>query len=112
VNATDGATVPGKIELPRNFPRSQPEFFDVAVGDDTVWAIGEQHIVQTLRADDQQMIAYNTTGYDNDGFEYRNGFAGGAYQVGVRIGDWVFAGCHCTYSERYGIPSHYSSITG
>ncbi len=112
VNATDGATVPGKIELPRNFPRSQPEFFDVAVGDDTVWAIGEQHIVQTLRADDQQMIAYNTTGYDNDGFEYRNGFAGGAYQVGVHIGDWVFAGCHCTYSERYGIPSHYSSISG
>ena len=112
VNDSNGATVPGKIETPRNLPGRQPEFFDVTVGENTVWAIGEQHIVQTLRASDQQMLAYNTTGYSSNTFEYSGGFAGGAYQVGAHIGDYVFAGCHCTYSVRNGINSHHSSVTG
>ena len=112
VNDSTGATAPGKVDVPRNLPGVQPEFFDVAAGDDTVWPTGEQHITQTLRASDQVMIAYNHTGYNNDDFPYQNGFAGGAYQVSEHIDDWVFAGCHCTYSVRNGIPSHYSSVSG
>ncbi len=112
VTDTNGATKAGKIDIPRNFPRAQPEFFDVVTGDNTVWAIGEQHVVQTLDANNHSMIAYNSTGYTANTFEYSGGFAGGAYQAGERIGDWVFAGCHCTYSVRNGIPSHHSSVTG
>ncbi len=112
VDDTTGASAPGKVDIPRNFPQSQPEFFDVAVGDNTVWPTGEQHITQTVRASDHVMIAYNHTGYNNNDFPYQNGFAGGAYQVSEHIDDWVFAGCHCTYSIRNGIPSHYSSVTG
>ncbi len=111
VTDTTGATKAGKIDIPRNFPASQPEFFDVVTGDNTVWAIGEQHVVQTLDANNHSMIAYNSTGYTSNTFAYSGGFAGGAYQAGERIGDWVFAGCHCTYSVRNGVPSHHSSVT-
>ncbi len=111
VNTTDGATVPGKIELPRNFPRAQPEMFDVAYGNNTVFVSGEQHIVQVLRESDQQMLGWHSTGQKADTFEYTGGFAGGAYQAADRIGEWVVAGCHCTYSERNGYINHYSSFT-
>jgi phospholipid/cholesterol/gamma-HCH transport system substrate-binding protein len=37
-----GASAPGKIELPRNYTLSQPEIYDVAVGDGLVFTIGEQ----------------------------------------------------------------------
>jgi hypothetical protein len=112
VDTATGATVPGKIDLPRNAPGIQPEMFDVEVGDGLVFAIGEQHVVQVLRASDQQMLGYHHTGYSNAGFEWIGGFAGGAYQVGERIGDVIFAGCHCTYSTRNGMDSHYSSFSG
>ncbi|MCP5031434.1 MAG: hypothetical protein GY939_06475, partial [Actinomycetia bacterium] len=111
VDTSTGASVSGKIELPRNQPSKQPEIYDVTAGTDSVWVIGEQHIVQTLRASDQQMIAFNHTGLKADGFEHNGSFAGGAYQVGARIGDYVFAGCHCTYSERKGYLNHYSSVS-
>ena len=112
VDDSTGASVGGKIELPRNYPFAQLEVFDVAVGDDLVFAIGEQHIVQVLAAEDQQMLGYHHTGQRNDGFEWTGGFAGGAYQAGERIGDVVYAGCHCTYSERNGFVNHYSSFSG
>lgn len=112
VDSATGASAPGKIELPRNLPRNQPEIFDVAVGDGLVFAIGEQHIVQVLDATDHQMLGYHHTGATNNGFEYTGGFAGGAYQAGERIGDVVYAGCHCTYSQRNGYLNHYSSFTG
>lgn len=112
VDGVTGASALGKIELPRNYPFSQPEIFDVAVGDGLVFAIGEQHIVQVLNAADHQMLGYHHTGQSNDGFTYNGGFAGGAYQAGERIGDVVYAGCHCTYSERNGFVNHYSSFTG
>ncbi len=112
VDNTTGASVPGKIELPRNWIHSQLEMFDVAVGNDLVFVIGEQHIVQVLRSSDQEMVGYHLTGQRNEGFEWDGGFAGGAYQVGERIGDVIFAGCHCTYSTRFGMDSHYSSFTG
>lgn len=112
VDTASGATVAGKIDLPRNYPVSQFEIFDVAVGNDLVFTIGEQHIVQVLAADDHQMIGYHHTGNTNDGFDWTGGFAGGAYQVGERIGNVIFAGCHCTYSVRNGWVNHYSSFTG
>ncbi|MEM9564347.1 MAG: hypothetical protein AAGA93_17115 [Actinomycetota bacterium] len=112
VDAVTGATSPGKIDLPRNYTVSQPEIFDVAAGDGLVFTIGEQHIVQVLDADDHQMLGYHHTGQVNDGFEWTGGFAGGAYQAGERIGNVVYAGCHCTYSERNGFVNHYSSFTG
>ncbi|MGB5756339.1 MAG: hypothetical protein WBM50_05450, partial [Acidimicrobiales bacterium] len=112
VDGTTGASVPGKIELPRNYPQSQPEIFDVVYGDDLVFTIGEQHVVQVLDADDQRMIGYHHTGNVNDGFAWGGGFAGGAFQGGEKIGDIVFAGCHCTYSVRNGNVNLYSSFTG
>jgi len=112
VNTIDGATVPGKIEVPRNYPRAQPEYFDVAYGDNNVFVAGEQHIVQVLRESDQQMLGYYHTGQTNDGFEWTGGFAGGAFQAAERIGQWIVAGCHCTYSERNGYVNHYSSFSG
>ncbi len=112
VDGTTGASVPGKIELPRNYPQSQREIFDVVYGDDLVFTIGEQHVVQVLDADDQQMIGYHHTGSVNDGFVWQGGFAGGGYQGGEKIGDVVFAGCHCTYSVRNGNVNLYSSFTG
>jgi hypothetical protein len=111
VDDATGSTVAGKIDLPRNYPQSQLEIYDVEVGNDLVFAIGEQHVVQVLDAGDQRMIGFHHTGNSNDGFEWTGGFAGGAYQVGERIGDVVFAGCHCTYSVRNGWVNHYSSFT-
>lgn len=112
VDGASGATAPGKIELPRNYPLSQLEIYDVAVGDGLVFTIGEQHMVQVLNASDHEMIGYHHTGQSNDGFEWGGGFAGGAYQAGERIGGVVYAGCHCTYSVRNGNVNHYSSFTG
>ncbi len=111
VDAVTGASVAGKVDIPRNYPPSQPEFFDVVYGQNNVFAIGEQHIVQVLRESDQQMLGYHHAGQSNDGFEWTGGFAGGAYQAGAKIGDWVVAGCHCTYSTRNGYINHYSSFT-
>ncbi len=111
VDGTTGASVPGKIELPRN-TTSQPEIFDVVYGDDLVFAVGEQHVLQVLDADDQQMLAYHHTGIIGDQFLPQGYFAGGAYQGGEKIGDVVFAGCHCTYSIRNGYLDHYSSEDG
>lgn len=107
VNDQTGATVGGKIEMPRNYPRSQPEIWDVVYGDDIVFAIGEQHIVQVLRSNDHQMLGYHHTGQRGNGFAWSGGFAGGSYQAGERIGDIVFAGCHCTS----GTNNHYESFT-
>ena len=112
VNTTDGATVAGKIDLPRNYTVSQPEMFDVAYGDGNVFVSGEQHIVEVLRESDQQLLGYHTTGAGNNGFEWTGGFAGGAFQSADHIGEWVVAGCHCTYSTRNGNVNHYSSYTG
>lgn len=112
VNDTTGETAAGKLELARNYPQSQPEFYDVVTGDDIVFAIGEQHIVHVLDADDQSLLGYHTTGMVSNQFNAANGaFAGGAFQTGERIGDIVFAGCHCTYSTRFGNDSHYSSFS-
>ncbi len=108
VNDSNGATVPGKTELPRNYPWSQPEVWDVVYGDGIVFAIGEQHIIQVLDSDNHQMLGYHHTGVNNDGFDYTGGFAGGAYQAGERIGDVVIIGCHCTYAAN----NHYESFTG
>ncbi len=112
VNLSNGASAPGKKDIPRNFPRSQPEFFDATYGNDLVFAIGEQHIIQVLEADDHDMTGFHTTGASNDGFEYTGGFSGGAFQVGERIGNIIFAGCHCTRSARNGVLNHYSSFSG
>ena len=112
VSDVDGATVGGKIELPRNYPASQPEIYDVAMGDGLIFTSGEQHVIQVLDPSDHAMQGFAHTGVLNDGFEYTGGFAGGAYQVAERIGDIVFAGCHCTFSERDGNINHYSSFTG
>ncbi len=112
VNAATGATVPGKVELPRNEPGVQPEMFDVTTGDGVLFAIGEQHIVQVLDPSDQSMLGFHTTGIGSNTFDANNYFAGGAFQVGERIGDVVFAGCHCTYSTRNGFVTHFSSFTG
>jgi len=112
VDTVTGATAPGKIEVPRNYPALQPEFFDVAHGDNNVFVAGEQHILQILNESDQAMTGYHHAGGLNDGFEWIGGFAGGAYQVAERLGDLVFAGCHCPYSVRNGNINHYSSGTG
>ncbi|MGH1490854.1 MAG: hypothetical protein ACRBK7_15930 [Acidimicrobiales bacterium] len=112
VDGTTGASVPGKVELPRNWPQSQPEMYDVAVGDDLVFVLGEQHVAQVLDADDQQMLGFYTAGAMEDQFVSPNYFAGGAFQVGERIGDVIFAGCHCTYSTRFGWDAFYSSFSG
>ena len=116
VDDRTGATVAGKIELPRNYPPAQPEMFDVTQGDGRVFVIGEQHIVQVLDPADHRMLGYHTTGQRADAFNWTGGFAGGAYQFGERIGEVVFAGCHCTYSTREinGTTwvNHYSSFDG
>lgn len=112
VDIDTGASTPGKIELPRNLPGVQPEMFDVVAGEDLVFVIGEQHVTQVLNSDDQKMIGWHGTGFSSETFAYSGGFAGGGYQAGERIGDIVFAGCHCTYSERNGKLSHFSSFTG
>ncbi|MGH1492515.1 MAG: putative Ig domain-containing protein [Acidimicrobiales bacterium] len=108
VNDSTGATEPGKIERLRNYPASQPEVWDVVYGDGLIFAIGEQHIVQVLDADNHNQIGYHHTGYSNNGFSYSGGFAGGSYQAGEKIGNIVFAGCHCTH----GTNNHYESFTG
>lgn len=108
VSDVDGSTSPGKIELPRNYPWSQLEMWDVAYGDGLIFAIGEQHVVQVLRSSDHQMLGYHTTGHASDGFTWTNGFGGGSYQAGERIGDVLFIGCHCTS----GTNNHYESFTG
>lgn len=113
VDDATGASAPGMKAIPRNLPTSQPEFFDATVGNGLVFAVGEQHILQVLSPADHTMLGYHHTGYANPGFAYNSGsFAGGAYQVGVRIGNIVFAGCHCTFSTRNGYVNHFSSYTG
>lgn len=111
VDDATGASVPGMKAIPRNLPGSQPEFFDATVGNGLVFAVGEQHILQVLSPGDHTMLGYHHTGYGNAAFAYKGSFAGGAFQVGVRIGSVVFAGCHCTYSERNGYVNHFSSYT-
>jgi hypothetical protein len=112
VDATTGASVPGKIDLPRNWPQSQPEMYDVAVGDGRLIVFGEQHVAQVLDADDHEMLGFHTAGAMEDQFVSPNYFAGGAFQVGERIGDVIFGGCHCTYSTRFGWDAFYSSFSG
>ncbi len=108
VDDNTGATVAGKIERLRNYTPSQPEVWDVVYGDGLVFAIGEQHVVQVLEADNHNQIGYHHTGVSNNGFAYQGGFAGGAYQAGEKIGNIVFAGCHCTHGSN----NHYESFTG
>lgn len=112
VDGSTGATAAGKLELPRNYPASQPEMFDVTYGNDALFVIGEQHIVQVLDPNDHAMRGFHITGSQTDTFEPGGFFGGGAYQVGEKIGDVVFAGCHCTYSTRNGFVNHYSSFDG
>ena len=115
VDTATGASVSGLAARPRNYPRSQPEVYDVAMGDDRVFVAGEQHVVQVLDADSHEMTAFSHTGAvpcAGSTFLYCGSFAGGAYQVAERIGDVVFAGCHCTYATRNGNLSHYNSVTG
>ncbi len=112
VDGTTGATVAGKIELPRNWPQSQPEMYDVVSGDGVMIVFGEQHVAQVLDPVDHDMLGFHTAGAVEDVFASPNYFAGGAFQVGERIGDVIFGGCHCTYSTRFGWDSFYSSFSG
>ncbi len=111
VNDTNGDSIPGLIDLPRNYPR-QPQMFDSAMGDDLLFVGGEQHMMEVVDPDTHAMLGYHHTGYSNDGFEYSGRFAGGAYQVVERIGDIIFAGCHCTVSQVGDDLNHYSSYSG
>ena len=115
VDTATGASVNGLAPLPRNYPRAQPEMYDVAVGRDRVFVAGEQHVLEVLDADGHTMTAFSHTGEvpcAGSTFLYCGSFAGGAYQVAERIGDVVFAGCHCTYAVRNGNVSHFDSVTG
>ncbi len=115
VDAATGASVTGLQALPRNYPKAQPEMYDVAMGDDLVFVAGEQHILEVLRAGDHHLSAFSGTGYNQCNgsyFTYCGSFAGGAYQFAERIGDVVFAGCHCTYATRNGYITHYNSVSG
>lgn len=115
VDTTTGASVPGLAALPRNYPRAQPEMYDVAVGDGRVFVAGEQHVLEVLDAGTHKLTAFSGTGYkpcNGDPFLYCGAFAGGAYQFAERIGDVVLAGCHCTYATRDGNVAHYNSVTG
>ncbi|MGH1492008.1 MAG: putative Ig domain-containing protein [Acidimicrobiales bacterium] len=107
VDDQTGAYVPGKQELTKNDGGAQPETFDVVYGDGIVLMIGEQHMVQVLDADNHSLLGYHATGFA-DGFQWRGGFAGGAYQAGDRIGDVILIGCHCTSGGN----NYYESFTG
>ncbi|MCB0994280.1 MAG: fibronectin type III domain-containing protein [Acidimicrobiales bacterium] len=112
VDLTSGALVGGLRPLAYNDTR-RPEMFDVEVAADKVWVGGSQHFVQVLDANDHRRIGYHTTGFRCNGFNGNScGYIGGGdFQVVEEIGQYVFAGCHCTWEERYGILSHYSSFS-
>jgi chitodextrinase len=117
VDTVTGASIAGLTPLPRNYPKGQPEMYDVAMGVDKVFVAGEQHIVQVLDADGHNMLGFHHTGNQGEAgfgfphFMYQGYFAGGAYQVAERIGDVVFSGCHCTRDIGNSTLSHYSSYT-
>lgn len=102
VDLVTGALVPNQRIVEENITiANRPrKYWDVEFAGDRVWLGGEEHILQVLRGSDRQRLGYHTTGAQSTGFRWVNYFSGGDFQVVEQIGDWIFAGCHCTYETR------------
>jgi hypothetical protein len=101
VDLVTGALVPGQRVVEQNVSLANPrKLWDIEFAADKIWTAGEEHIVQVLRGSDRQRLGYHTTGATSTGFTWSNFFSGGDFQVIEQIGNWIFAGCHCTYETR------------
>ena len=100
---------------PRN-NTARLEVYDVELGTaDRVYVGGSEHMLQMLDAATGTQLAFSHTGYNGceaTRFTWCNYIgSGGDFQVAERIGDYVFAGCHCTRDVVGSSPAHYSSVT-
>ena len=100
IDLTTGLLVPGQDPYEFNYTASQRDIWDVEVANGKVWVSGEQHVMAILDGDTRVRTGYHSSGLKGPAFPYPGWFSGGAFQLVEQVGDWVIAGCHCTYEWR------------
>lgn len=108
VDLDTGAPVPGQITYQFN-TTSQRDIWDVGFAGDKIWVAGEQHVLGVMSPTDRARLGYHSTGLRGPAFPFPGTYSGGAFQVVKQLGDWVIAGCHCTYEWRS--RNNYSGFT-
>jgi len=112
VTTETGATVQGLADRPIN-AESQVDMYDVEYAAGQVWVAGSQHFVAGLDADTHQVDFWQFAGNNcTSVFCWSSSGVGGDFQFVEKVGNFVFAGCHCNDRfDRNGRPNHYSSVT-
>ena len=112
VTTETGATVEGLTPRPINSSR-QTDVYDVEYAADRVWLAGSQHQFVGLNADTHNLDFWQFTGNNcTTVYCWSGAGVGGDFQFTEKIGEYIYAGCHCNdrFNNR-GQPNHYSSVT-
>jgi hypothetical protein len=107
-------TVSGAVATTATVARNsgQIDVYDVEAAGGKLWMAGSEHVLAVMEPFTRQILAWNTAGYVNPQ-NYPNpwqggGGLGGDFQFAEQIGDFVYAGCHCS-RDRWN--AHWSSVT-
>jgi hypothetical protein len=98
------------VPVPRN-TTTAVEIYDVEAVDGDLWYAGSQHVMVAVRALDRSVVSWQIAGHgcpEEAVTRWCGDGLGGDFQFVERIGDFLYAGCHC---NRPVPNAHWSSGT-
>jgi hypothetical protein len=105
----ESGAVANTTALPRN--GSQLDVYDVEATPGRMWMAGSEHVLVVWDALSRRAIAWNAAGNgcpDQAVTRWCGNGLGGDFQFAEKIGDFVYAGCHC---NRPVSNAHWSSVS-
>ena len=90
---------------------TQIDVYDVEAAGGALFAAGSEHVLVRMHPLTRSILSWETSGYGNPWTypaQWAGNGLGGDYQFVEKIGDWIFAGCHCNRRQPN---AHWSSAT-
>ncbi|MCU0273776.1 MAG: fibronectin type III domain-containing protein, partial [Acidimicrobiales bacterium] len=97
------------VPMARN--STQIDVYDVEAAGGALFAAGSEHVLVRMQPLTRAILSWETSGYGNPWTypaQWAGNGLGGDFQFVEKIGDWLFAGCHCNRRQPN---AHWSSAT-
>jgi hypothetical protein len=107
------STLTGELATTARTARNsgQVDVYDVEAAGGAVWMAGSEHVLVRMDPLTRGILSWNAAGYRNPQdypATWQGNGLGGDFQFAEKIGDFVYAGCHC---NRKRSDAHWSSVT-